>query len=201
MLPRVFDMFVQERQALDRSQGGLGLGLTIVRSLIALHGGRVEVASDGPGRGSEFAIRLPAAIPAATAEPAGNGHHLVDARTGHRILVVDDNEDAASLLAECLDAMGNTTRVAFDGPAALRIAEEFAPDVALLDIGLPVMDGYELARRLREQPGHESIRLVAVTGYGLDSDRRRSQQASFDAHLVKPVTVDRLERVIRDLCR
>jgi PAS domain S-box-containing protein len=200
VLPRVFDMFVQERQALDRSQGGLGLGLTIVRSLVELHGGTVSVRSEGRGQGSEFTIRMPAAMPA---ERATGGLPAVAARPagdGRRILVVDDNEDAAELLSDLLEAMGNTIKVAHDGPAALRAAEDFGPDLAVLDIGLPVMDGYELAQRLRQQPGHPGLRLIAVTGYGQDSDRRRASEAGFDAHLVKPVSIERLQRVITELC-
>ncbi len=205
MLPRVFEMFVQERQALDRSQGGLGLGLSIVSSLMALHGGTVEVRSDGRNRGSEFAIRLPAAV--AQAEPVVGSDSVErlaailgrGERDGRRILVVDDNEDAADLLAQVLETMGNMTRIAHDGPAALRIADEFAPDVALLDIGLPVMDGYELARRLRAQPGRDGLHLVAVTGYGQDNDKRAAKEAGFDAHLVKPVNIDRLKDLIREL--
>ena len=201
VLPRVFDMFVQEQQALDRSQGGLGLGLTIVRSLVALHGGTVAAHSEGRGRGSEITIRLPAAAqlaePPPDAEPSPAAPGLE--RSGRRILVVDDNEDAAALLADLLDAQGHTTRVAHDGPAALRAAEAFEPELALLDIGLPVMDGYELAQRLRQRPGADTLQLVAVTGYGQDSDRQRAAEAGFDAHLVKPVNLERLERVIAEL--
>ncbi|HEX3481936.1 MAG TPA: ATP-binding protein [Kofleriaceae bacterium] len=203
MLPRVFDMFVQEPQALDRSRGGLGLGLTIVRSLVAMHGGTVDVHSEGRNRGSEFVVTLPAAVvrpPAAsdgTAEP--NGARRGDAAGGHRILVVDDNEDAADLLASALEIMGYTARVAHDGPAALKLAAEFDPDLALLDIGLPVMDGYELARRLHDDPGLRRVPLVAVTGYGQPADRQRSEDAGFDAHLVKPIDIERVGSLIRQL--
>jgi signal transduction histidine kinase/ActR/RegA family two-component response regulator len=199
MLPRVFDMFAQEQQALDRSQGGLGLGLAIVRSLVSLHGGTVEVHSAGRGRGTAFTIRLPAAVPIAGGIEVEEAPAASRAPDGHRILVVDDNEDAADLLAQYLGFLGHVTRIAHDGPAALRVADEFGPEVALLDIGLPVMDGYELARRLRAQPGGDGLRLVAVTGYGQDSDKRRAREASFDAHLVKPISAERLAVVIRDL--
>ncbi|WP_437297797.1 ATP-binding protein [Sorangium sp. So ce426] len=203
MLPSVFERFVQERQALDRSQGGLGLGLAIVHNLVAMHGGRVSADSEGRGRGSEFTIRLPAAADARSPEAAPARWmagtqatpSLVDRR---RILLVDDNLDAVELLAESLGAMGYTTRVASDGPSALRIAEEFAPDVALLDIGLPVMDGYELARRLREQPAGERVRLIALTGYGQEADLRRSEGAGFETHLVKPIQIDRLTSLLEE---
>jgi signal transduction histidine kinase/DNA-binding response OmpR family regulator len=202
MLPRVFDMFVQEHQALDRSRGGLGLGLTIVRSLVAMHGGTVEVHSEGRNRGSEFVVALPAAVvrpPARSSEavaPDGVRHGTV---AGRRILVVDDNEDAADLLASALEVMGHTTRVAHDGPEALKAAAEFDPDLALLDIGLPVMDGYELARRLHDDPGLRRMPLVAVTGYGQPADRQRSEAAGFDAHLVKPVDIERVGSLIWQL--
>jgi signal transduction histidine kinase/ActR/RegA family two-component response regulator len=205
MLPHVFDMFVQERQSLARSRGGLGLGLSIVRSLVALHGGTVEARSQGRGHGSRFTVRLPLAM-AHPADAAGQ-HGLPDAgassvtpaRDARRILIVDDNEDAALLLAEYLEARGNVTDVAHDGPAALRVALEFAPDIVLLDLGLPLMDGYEVARRLRERAGHDRLRLVAVTGYGQENDRRQAEAAGFDAHMVKPVSIDRLEQTIRAL--
>ncbi|WP_437549571.1 ATP-binding protein [Sorangium sp. So ce367] len=203
MLASVFERFVQERQALDRSQGGLGLGLAIVHNLIAMHGGRVSAHSEGRGCGSEFTLRLPAAADVRSHEAAPARRmagtqgtpSLVDRR---RILLVDDNLDAVELLAESLGASGYTTRVASDGPSALRIAEEFAPDVALLDIGLPVMDGYELARRLREQPAGERVRLIAITGYGQEADFRRSEGAGFETHLVKPIQIDRLTSLLEE---
>ncbi len=202
MLPRVFEMFVQEQQALDRSRGGLGLGLTIVRSLVAMHGGTVEVHSEGHNRGSEFVVTLPAAVvrpPAGTGDAGAPNCARHGAGAGRRILVVDDNEDAAELLASALEVMGHTTRVAHDGPEALKLAAEFAPDLALLDIGLPVMDGYELARRFHDHPDLRRVPLVAVTGYGQPSDRERSEAAGFDAHLVKPVDIDRVAALIRQL--
>ena len=200
MLPEVFNMFIQERQALDRSQGGLGLGLSIVRSLVELHGGSVEARSEGRGRGSQFTIRIPSAAPPAAEEAAEATPAPVPRASGRRIMVVDDNQDAADLLSMLLERLGNTTRVAHDAHAALRMADEFAPEVAVLDIGLPVMDGYELARRLREQPHDRQLRLIALTGYAQESDKRRAAEAGFDAHLVKPVGLDTLEAVLGDLC-
>ncbi|HEY0715099.1 MAG TPA: ATP-binding protein, partial [Polyangia bacterium] len=201
VLPHVFDLFMQERQSIDRSQGGLGLGLAIVRSLVALHGGTASVHSGGKGRGSEFTIRLPRSAPTVLAEAAMG----IDGRDAGangvgpqlRILIVDDNEDAAGLLVEALSILGHEVRSANDGPKSLEVVEAFVPDVALLDIGLPVMDGYELARRLRSNPRLSKTRLVAITGYGQESDRHRSSEAGFDLHLVKPVTVERLESVLR----
>ena len=203
VLPHIFDLFVQERQAIDRSQGGLGLGLTIVRSLVERHRGSVSVHSDGPGRGSEFVIRLPEANAAAAVDlgqhpSRGTAAALLPAGKGRRILVVDDNQDAAEMLAAALRMKGHVTMVAHDAPAALDMAPGFIPDVAFLDIGLPVMDGYELAARLRELPGLSGIRLIAVTGYGQESDRRKSQVAGFHHHLVKPVDLDVVDTVVWD---
>jgi PAS domain S-box-containing protein len=196
LLPRVFDLFVQGRRSIDRADGGLGLGLTIVRSLVELHGGAVTASSAGPGQGSEFVVCLPLA--AAGAGVAVDVVAVTPALRGSacRVLIVDDNRDAAELLAEVLDDAGHVTRIAFDGPGALRTAAEFRPQLALLDIGLPVMDGFELARRMRELPGLERVALVALTGYGQPADRERSRVAGFDMHLTKPVEVPELEAVV-----
>jgi signal transduction histidine kinase/CheY-like chemotaxis protein len=201
MLPRVFDLFTQDRQAIDRAQGGLGLGLAIVRSLVELHGGSVSAHSDGRGRGSEFVVRLPhQAI-----EPVGP---LADVEanpalspTGIRVLVVDDNHDAAVMLGEALTQAGHRTALAHDGLDALEVATRFEPDVALLDIGLPVMDGFELARQIRSNPALASTRLIAVTGYGQEHDRQRTHAAGFDAHLVKPVDIQQVSDLIVELTR
>ncbi|QRK08191.1 response regulator [Archangium violaceum] len=203
VLPKVFDMFVQEGRSLDRSQGGLGLGLAIVRSLIELHGGTVSAWSEGLGRGSEFVVRLPLVAPLT---PAADEHRspspeasVQGAASSVRLLVVDDNRDAAELLTELLDSRGYVARMAFDGPAGLAEACAFRPHIALLDVGLPVMDGYELASRIRQEPTLVGIKLVAVTGYGQDSDCRRALAAGFDVHMVKPIDPGQLLRVIRDL--
>jgi CheY-like chemotaxis protein len=203
LLPRVFDQFVQERQPLDRSHGGLGLGLSIVHNLVALHGGTISAHSEGPGRGSEFVIRLPATTGLAahsdqTAE--SNTAAAVSPPAGEvRVLVVDDNQDAADMLVAALSARGYVVRQALDGLAALQVCSEFTPHVALLDLGLPVIDGYELAARLRQLPTLEGLGLCAVTGYGQDADRARSQAAGFHRHLVKPIDLDVLERVVDEL--
>lgn len=201
MLERVFDLFEQHPQALDRSAGGLGLGLAIVRSLVRMHGGRVWATSQGAGRGSEFVVELPLASSAtdsAGAESAAPAHgESLPRGSGEHVLIVDDNDDGAALLRDALVALGYDVRTAADGPTALSIAEGFAPAVAVLDIGLPVMDGYQLARHLLAR---RDLRLVAVTGYGQRSDRDRSRAAGFEAHLVKPIAVDELARVLHRLC-
>jgi PAS domain S-box-containing protein len=202
VLPRVFDLFVQERQALDRSQGGLGIGLAIVRNLIERHGGSVAARSEGPGHGSEFEIRLPAVTTAQDQDGAGAGARKTPAAIlsplrAARILVVDDNDDGAEMLAEALAERGYETRVAHDAPTALRMAAEFLPQVAFLDIGLPVMDGYELATHLRKIPGLSNLQLIAVTGYGQESDRRRTRDAGFQHHFVKPVDLGAIEAALR----
>ncbi len=196
ILPHVFDLFVQAPQSSERPAGGLGLGLTIVRSLVELHSGTVSVASDGPGRGTEFTVVLPAAMTPVVMAEGPTSTRDAKSAAALRILVVDDNEDAAMMLADMLDAYGHDIRTAFDGPSALRIADEFRPEVAVLDIGLPVMDGYELAQRLRATPELSAVRLIAVTGYGQESDRRRSLEAGFQAHLAKPVQIDQLVQLV-----
>ncbi|GMT96401.1 hypothetical protein KH5H1_05200 [Corallococcus caeni] len=203
ILPRVFDLFVQEHQALDRSQGGLGLGLAIARSLVLLHDGTISAHSPGRGRGSTFTVRLPALeAEAPAALPTPQPGALVPQEptsVSARVLIVDDNRDAADVLSESLEFLGCTTRVAYDGPTGLEAAKAFQPEIALLDIGLPVMDGYELARLLRQQEEPRPMKLVAVTGYGQESDRQRSKAAGFDAHLVKPLHFETLETLLKDL--
>jgi len=203
LLPTVFEMFTQDRQALDRSQGGLGLGLTIARSLVTLHDGTIEARSEGQGKGSEFIITLPAIASAAPEVDTTGASGLpvkATARTGRRILVVDDNVDAARLIAAALEAVGHETHAIFDGPAALSIAAAFRPDVVLLDLGLPLMDGFEVARQLRDLTvtGTPPV-LVAVTGYGQASDRERTESAGFHAHIVKPVDIHELVTLLDSL--
>jgi CheY-like chemotaxis protein len=201
MLPRIFDMFTQERQALDRSHGGLGLGLTIVKSLAELHGGSVRALSDGAGKGSEFIVTLPVAPVVDAVDVAAVSDHRgsIAPYVRRRILVVDDNVDAARVMADALEVVGHETRVAFDGPAALDVAAAFQPDAALLDLGLPLMDGYELAEQLVATHSEKRPVLIAVTGYGQVSDRERTRAAGFDAHIVKPVDMPRLMNLLDDL--
>jgi len=196
MLPRVFELFAQERQNIDRSQGGLGLGLAIVKSLVAIHDGTVAVSSEGHGKGSVFTVELPAATQHEAPDPATPTTPIArhPSGAGQRVLVVDDNVDAAEMLAEVLRASGYAASVAYDGPVALELARSSPPDIVLIDIGLPVMDGYELARRLRVMLN--GARLIAVTGYGQQGDRERSRDAGFDAHLVKPVSLDVLHAAL-----
>jgi CheY-like chemotaxis protein len=188
-LQNVFNMFVQEKEPLDRS-GGLGIGLALARRIAQLHDGSLEVRSDGRGKGSEFVLRLPLAAHAPvndTAAPAPSPQQPLPGRSGpKRILVVDDNVDAAETLEALLRLLGHETRVVHDGPGTLEAADVFGPDVVLLDIGLPGISGYEVARRLRARI-RRPMKIVAVTGWGQDYDKKRSLEAGFDEHLVKPV--------------
>ncbi|HWU90589.1 MAG TPA: ATP-binding protein, partial [Kofleriaceae bacterium] len=184
LLPQIFELFVQGARASDRRDGGLGLGLALVDNLVRLHGGEVSAASDGPGTGSTFVVRLPLAHPAAPAEPSAVAAPA-PVPGGRRVLLVDDNVDAAELLALALRSEGHRVDIAHDGLQALALADELEPEVAVLDIGLPVMDGYELAVRLRER--HARCALIALSGYGQPSDQRRSRAAGFELHLIKPV--------------
>jgi signal transduction histidine kinase len=198
VLASAFDTFVQGRQGVDRAQGGLGLGLSIVRSLTVRHGGSVHAESDGMGRGSTLTVRLPRVegdrtATRSVARPASPSRRSENQKN---VLVVDDNEDAATLLAEALACRGHQVRLAHDAVAALRLAADQAFDVALLDIGLPVMDGYELAGRLRALRHLTRVSLVAVTGYGQDTDRRKALAAGFHHHLVKPVNLTVLNRIV-----
>jgi PAS domain S-box-containing protein len=201
-LAEVFEPFAQVDTALDRAQGGLGIGLTLARRLVELHGGTVAADSPGPGRGSTFTVRLPAAPPppaagpAADAEPgpAGGGRPA-------RVLVVDDNRDAADSLSLLLEVMGHPVRTAHDGPSALAAAREFRPELVLLDIGMPGMDGLAVAGRLRAMPESAEAVVVAVTGWGQEADRRRTREAGFDRHLVKPVEPESLRALLAGMRR
>jgi signal transduction histidine kinase/ActR/RegA family two-component response regulator len=193
-LPRVFDMFMQVKRAADRS-GGLGIGLTLVRRLVELHGGRVEAHSAGPGRGSEFRVVLPL-VPAAAQRAPDEAAPAATHAPAQRVLVVDDNVDAAESLAQMLALDGHQVELAHDGASGLRCAARWRPHAVLLDLGLPDIDGVEVARRLRAAEGGAALRLVAITGWGQAADQRRTREAGFDAHLVKPV---RYEEVVAQL--
>jgi signal transduction histidine kinase/ActR/RegA family two-component response regulator len=196
ILPYIFDLFTQAERTPDRSQGGLGIGLALVKSLVALHGGTVHASSPGPGQGSEFRICLPG-----LAAPSGQQADDADAAAGHdasglRLMVVDDNVDAAQMLAALLEVQGYAVSVEYDARGALERARREQPDVMLLDIGLPDMDGYALARRLRAQPENAGAMLVALTGYGQNQDRTAAEQAGFDHYLVKPADLDQVNQVL-----
>ena len=196
LLPRIFDLFTQADRSLDRSQGGLGIGLSLVKQLVELHGGTVTVSST-LCQGSEFVVRLPVMQAAlAPQAPAPASITQPPAKAPQRVLVVDDNIDAANGLAMLLEMTGHGTRLAYDGPAAVQAAIDYQPDVILLDIGLPGLDGYKVAQRIRQQAGLQNVTLVALTGYGQDSDRQRSQDAGFDHHLVKPANFDDIEKIL-----
>ena len=190
LLPRVFDLFVQGGRTIERAQGGLGLGLAIVRSLVQLHGGTVEVASPGPGQGSSFSVTIPSAATVTSSSLEAVASPSAPGGVRRRILVVDDNRDAAESLSEALESEGHEVRVAFDGASAVALGQEYRPSVVFLDIGLPVMDGYEVARKLRALDNGYRPLLVAISGYGQPSDRERALEAGFDQHLVKPVSVE-----------
>jgi two-component system CheB/CheR fusion protein len=198
MLPRIFEMFTQVEGALERSQGGLGIGLWLVRRLVELHGGRVEAHSEGEGKGSTFAVCLPLVPESADAAPAPARPAAGARASARKILVVDDNRDSATSLALMLQLMGSETRTAHDGLEGLEVAAVFRPDVVLLDLGMPRLNGYDTARRMREQPWGRTAVLVALTGWGQESDRARSREAGFDHHLVKPVEPALLERLLAE---
>jgi len=200
-MPHIFDLFTQVGHGIDHSQGGLGIGLSLVKRLIERHGGSVNAFSAGPGQGATFTLRLPLAQPGsaqavAAQEDAGPSPKQ---QRPLRILIADDNLDAAELLKEVLELEGHTVRIAPDGAAALEAAKAFVPDVALLDIGMPVMNGYELARAIGQVPQLRSTRLAAVTGWGAKEDRDRTRAAGFDHHLTKPVDLEALDRLLSDI--
>lgn len=198
MIDRIFDMFVQGREPVQRVGEGLGVGLALARRIAEAHGGSLEAHSEGENKGSEFTLRIPPSdIPVASADSA---HAVSEAHVKpivpRRVLVVDDNVDAATTLNLLLKSLGHETCVAYDGAQALTMAVDFRPDIVLLDIGMPGLDGYEVARRLRALRKDPPLRIVAVTGWGQETDRQKSQEAGFDVHLVKPVDANELARVL-----
>jgi two-component system CheB/CheR fusion protein len=195
LLPHIFELFVQGEQNLDRSRGGLGIGLTLVKMLVELHGGSVVAQSDGVGKGSEFVVRIPACNQA----PQVDSVRPVGKVSGKKIVLVEDHEDSRQLLRSLLEAKGYAVVEAPDGHAALSAIRESVPDVALVDIGLPGMDGYEVARTIRTDAGLGRLILVALTGYGRDSDVLRAKEAGFNHHLTKPVRPDVLEQLLANL--
>lgn len=195
-LPRIFEMFSQIDHSLEKSQGGLGIGLTLVRRLVEMHGGAVEARSEGPGRGSEFVVRLPIVVEASPPQPAKKAEAP---KTSLRVLIVDDNRDGADSLAMMLKVLGNETRTAYDGEDAVAAAAQFRPDVVLLDIGMPKLNGNEACRRIRELPWQRQPIIIAQTGWGQEGDRQRTQDAGFDHHLVKPVEISELLKLLAGL--
>jgi signal transduction histidine kinase/CheY-like chemotaxis protein len=197
LLPRVFDLFMQGDRSLDRAQGGLGIGLTLVRSLVELHGGQVEVSSEGTGRGSDFVVRLPIIVPDTPHAGLERGPHECEPKSdARRILLIDDNVDLTTTMSALLRLGGHEVAVCCDGPTGIEAATELQPEVILVDIGLPGMNGYEVANRLRQMPLFDRTMLVAVTGYGQADDRRRAREAGFDHHLVKPVFFEALQQLL-----
>jgi signal transduction histidine kinase/ActR/RegA family two-component response regulator len=197
-LPRIFEMFSQVEGSLERSQGGLGIGLTLVKRLVEMHQGTVEARSQGPGTGAEFVVQMPIVVAdQGTDSTARNGQ--TDAfKSALRILIVDDNQDAANSLALLLRLMGNDTRTAYDGEEGVRLAKEIRPEIVLLDIGLPKLNGYEVCQRIREEPWGKDVVLIAVTGWGQEQDRRRSESVGFDGHLTKPIVPEQLMDLLAD---
>ncbi|MGE5096195.1 MAG: ATP-binding protein, partial [Betaproteobacteria bacterium] len=198
MQSRVFEIFTQVDRSLERAQGGLGIGLSIARRLVEMHGGTIEVRSEGRGKGSEFTVRLPARVEAPVKAPKPEASRA-PVGPSRRILVADDNADSAETLQIMLEVMGNEVRVARDGEEAVKLAEDFHPDAILLDIGMPKLNGYDACSRIRARPGGRDPFIVALTGWSQEEDKLRSREAGFDRHLVKPVEPKTLEGLIRSL--
>jgi two-component system CheB/CheR fusion protein len=194
-LPRVFDMFEQAQPTLERSAGGLGIGLTLARRLVEMHEGRIDIRSPGQGQGTEVEIRLPIRA-ARDAEVVVAEQPTVKVRHNLRVLIVEDNVDAAEMLDMAVSDLGHVTRMAHDGATAVALARQFAPDVIFLDIGLPVMNGYAVARTLRDLPELSDVYIAAVTGWGQEEDRRKAREAGFDSHFTKPLSPAVLEDVL-----
>lgn len=199
MLEKVFDMFAQVDRTLEKATGGLGIGLSLAKGLVEMHGGSIEARSEGEGRGCEFVVRLPVILSAAEHLTSRHADEPVQVLSRLRILVADDNADSAQSLGQLLDLMGNDVRTANDGLQALELAATFRPDVILLDIGMPRLNGYDTCRRIRQLSWGESIVLIALTGWGKEEDKRRSQEAGFNHHLVKPVELSALEKLLAEL--
>jgi CheY-like chemotaxis protein len=202
VLPQVFDRFTRNGSGTRDAHIGLGIGMTLAKRLVELHGGQIAVHSDGPGEGSTFVVQLNLAhVQAVRAAPAATESIVSDqARSSARVLIVDDNRDAAQSLALMLDLEGHEVRTAADGLEALEVAEVFRPKVVLLDIGMPGIDGYETARRLRARPWAKSALLCAQTGWGQEDDKRKARSAGFDLHLVKPIDPEELNRILAEVC-
>ena len=201
VLPHIFDLFTQADRSLDRAQGGLGIGLTLARSIVQLHGGAVQAFSAGPNRGSEFVVRLPVVDEPASDRTKAAYADQAPAVRARRILVVDDNVDSTETMAMLLKLSGHEVDVAADGESALAAAKEFLPEIILLDVGLPGMHGYQVAERLRSLPENKNLVIVALTGYGQEQDRQRAMEAGFDYHFVKPVDFVKLESLVNNLFR
>jgi two-component system CheB/CheR fusion protein len=196
LLPFIFDLFVQAGRTLDRTQGGLGIGLTLVRRLVELQDGSVEAKSQGLKKGSEFIVRLPILPEGSIVLPVTSPVVPKKESFAKRILLIEDNVDAAMTTKMLLELQGHTVQTAVDGPSGIGIAQQFQPEVILLDIGLPGMDGYEVARRLRKLPETAKVPLIALSGYGQKEDRQKSKEAGFDHHLVKPADIEQLAALI-----
>jgi CheY-like chemotaxis protein len=199
MLPHVFGLFTQVERSTGRAQGGLGIGLTLVKTLVEMHGGSVAARSEGLGKGSEFIVRLPLATGPRPAEASRSTKERAAGLDSRRILVVDDNRDAAESLGVLLEMLGAQVRVAYSGADALETLATYDPTVVLLDIGMPGMDGHEVARRIRAQPRFRDVTLIALTGWGQEEDYRRSRTVGFDHHLIKPADVDALQTLLDSL--
>lgn len=202
MLPRIFALFAQVDGAAERSQGGLGVGLALARQLAVLHGGSIEAASAGPGQGAVFTLRLPlAASVAPDLAVSGIGAQACAAGDQVRVLIVDDNADAAETLAMLLDQLGHVTRVVTDSRQAQAAAIDFSPEVAFLDLGMPYLNGFDLARQFGSTAELERVRLAALSGWGTDEDRARSREAGIDAHLTKPVVLEDVVALLSQAAR
>ncbi len=197
LLPSVFDLFVQGDPPLGRIGGGLGVGLTLVKEIVTMHGGSIAAKSAGPNLGSEFTLRLPQFVENDQVAGTSQKSPQTQVEATHRILVVDDNRDSAETMAMLLQLSGHTVRVAFDGPSALPAVREFQPELVLLDLGLPGLTGYEVAKKVQEMTLAHRPMLVAMTGYGQQGDRQRTRAAGFDHHLVKPVDLEMLQQILR----